>query len=255
MNLFPAKALFFTFLVICLASCASRSDIAYLQNADNYQGGQAVAFEPTLQPDDLLSIIVSATTPEVTVPFNLPQIQGNYEVNNNQNGIKTYLVDNAGFIDFPVIGRIKLAGLTRTEAKNKLTAAISEFITDPSINLRILNYKIAVIGEVGRPGTFRIDSERLTLFEALSLAGDLTIYGRRDNILIIREVDGLKSFHRVDITQADFIDSPFYYLKQNDQLVIEPNKTRMNASVYGQNLSFILSAASLALTMGLIIFR
>lgn len=254
MNLLSRAGLL-AFFVICLASCASRADLAYLQDVDNYSGAQSVSFEPTLQPDDLLSIIVSADTPEVTVPFNLPQIQGNYEVNNNQNGIKTYLIDNAGYIDFPVIGRIKLAGLTRTEAKNKLASAISEFIKDPSINLRILNYKIAVIGEVNRPATYTIESERLTLLEALSLAGDLTIYGRRDNILVIREVDGIKSFSRVDITQTDFIDSPFYYLKQNDQLVIEPNKTKMNSSVVGQNLSFILSAASLALTLGFYLFR
>lgn len=255
MNLRFSKVPVLLLLMVLLFSCASRTDLAYLQDVDQYQGAQAQSFEPTIQPDDLLSIIVSAETPEVTVPFNLPAIQGNYEVGNNQSGIKTYLVDNAGYIDFPVIGRVKLAGLTRTEAKGKINTALSEFIKDPSVNLRILNYKISVLGEVMQPGTFTISSERMTILEGLSMAGDLTIYGVRKNILLIRENNGVKSFHRIDLTKADFIDSPQYYLQQNDQIVVEPNKTRINGSAYGQNLTFILSAASLALTIAVLLFK
>lgn len=248
---------FFLFaLAICITSCASRKDLAYLQNADAVSEIEnSYSFEPTLKVDDLLSIIISAETPEVTMPFNLPQIQGNYEVGNNQNGIKTYLIDAAGFIDFPVVGSIKLGGLSRTEAVEKLKTAVAVYIINPSVNLRILNYKISVIGEVVKPGNYQLQSERITLLEALSLAGDLTIYGKRENILLIREVDGKKSFNRLDITAADFINSEFYYLTQNDQIVVEPNQARMNASVVGPNITLFISALSVLVSLSIILFR
>jgi len=231
------------------ASCATRKDIAYLQDADSAGLAQSLNYEPTLKPDDLLSIIVSADTPEVTVPFNLPAIQGNYQIDNNINGIKTYLVDNSGNIDFPVLGKIKLGGLTRTEAVNKMMKEISEYITNPSVNLRILNFKVSVLGEVQRPGSFNIQSERITLLEAIGNAGDLTIYGKRNNILVIREAEGKKSFARVDITNSAFIDSPYYYLTQNDVVVIEPNNTRVKSSAVGPNTTLYISVASILITI------
>lgn len=241
-------------LVITNFSCNSRKNIAYLQNIDILQASEKNAnFEPILQKDDLLSIIVAAEQPEATLPFNLPQIQGNYRINENQDGIKTYLVDSKGFIDFPVIGKIQLAGLSRSQAITKLENEIKAYITKPIINLRILNYKISVLGEVNKPGNFKISSERITLLEGLSLAGDLTIYGRRNNLLLIREVNGVKSFNRIDITQADFLNSPYYYLAQNDVVVVEPNKTKINSSVVGPNIPVILSAISILSSIILII--
>jgi polysaccharide export outer membrane protein len=239
-----------------LVSCASKKDVLYLQNIDQINSNQgSLSYEPKLQNDDLLSIIVAADQPELTVPFNLPQIQGNYQINQNQDGIKTYLIDIDGNIVFPVIGKVKLAGLTRSQAVRMLEEKIKEYITNPSVNLRILNYKFSVIGEVNRPGTFKIESERVTLLEALSQAGDLTIYGNRSNILIIREVGGKKEYNRVDITKADFINSPFYYLVQNDVVVVEPNKTKVNSSVVGPNLNVTISAISLLTTILFIITR
>lgn len=241
---------------LSLVSCASRKDIAYLQNVDAANAQNAVAnYEPKLQNDDLLSIIVSADQPELTIPFNMPQIQGNYQINENQDGIKTYLIDAYGYIEFPVIGKIKLAGLTRSEAITKLHGEVKEYIKNPTINLRILNYKISVLGEVVRPGTFKISSERITLLEALGMAGDLTIYGKRDNILLIREVEGKMTYNRVDVTQADFINSPYYFLKQNDVLVVEPNKTRVNASAVGPNAPVIISSLSLLTTIIVLLVR
>jgi polysaccharide export outer membrane protein len=203
----------------------------------------------------LLSIIVSADQPEATLPFNMPQIQGNYQINENQDGIKTYLIDAEGYIDFPVVGKIKLGGLTRNEAINKLTNAIKDYITNPQINLRILNYKISVLGEVVRPGNFKISGERITLLEAISMAGDLTIYGNRGNILVIRELNGTKTYTRIDITKADFINSPFYYLTQNDVIVIEPNKTKVNSSVIGPDVATALTALTLLTTVLLLFTR
>ncbi len=243
----------FLLFALLLVSCASRKDLAYLQNVDSLQNKDALNYEPKLQKDDLLSIIVSADQPELTIPFNMPQIQGNYQINENQDGIKTYLIDSYGFIEFPVVGKIQLGGLSRSEAVTKLQTAIKEYITNPTVNLRILNYKVSVLGEVLKPGSLKIASERITLLEALSQAGDLTIYGKRDNILVIRESDGKMTYNRIDITKADFINSPFYYLSQNDVVLVEPNKTKMNSSVIGPNITTIISALSLLGTI-LIIF-
>lgn len=236
-------------------ACASKKDLLYLQDVSDSDEKTLQRYEPTLKTDDLLSIIISAETPEVTIPFNMPAIQGNYEVNNNQSGIKTYLIDNAGYIEFPVIGKIELAGLTRAQAVEKIAAGVSNYVINPQVNLRILNYKVSVLGEVNSPGTFVLESERVTLLEALSRAGDLTIYGNRHNVLVIREVDGKKTFNRFDITQSDFMSSPFYYLTQNDVVIIEPNQARVNMSSYGQNLQVILGTLSLLVTVAVLIFK
>lgn len=245
--------IFSAFLLIC--SCASKKGIVYLQDSDSAKESGLPQYEAVLKPDDLLSIIISSETPEATVPFNLPAIQGNYEINNNQNGIKTYLVDNAGFIDFPVIGKTKLGGLSHSDATALIGKKVAEFVKDPSVNLRILNYKISLLGEVNKPGSYVIPGERITLLEALSQAGDLTIYGKRNNILVIREMDGKKTFNRVDITKSGFTNSPFYYLTQNDVVVVEPNKTRVNSSAVGPNVTVIISAASLLISIAVLITR
>lgn len=244
------------FILLFLSSCASRKDIVYLQDIENDATiNQVLSYEPVIKCDDMLSVIVAADQPDLTIPFNLPQIQGNYQVNDNQEGIKTYLVDPTGFIDFPVIGKVKLAGLTRTQAKNELETKIKEYIKEPSVNLRILNYKISVLGEVNKPNSYKIASERITLLEAISLAGDMTIYGKRSNVLVIREIDGKKTFNRVDLTKKDFISSPFYYLNQNDVVIVEPNKTKVNSSNFGPNLTVTISALSLLTTIAIILFR
>ena len=250
------KYIFLLLFLATLFSCSSGAKITYLQNVDEKLSEEiTLKYEPILQPDDLLSIIVSAQNPESTIPFNLPKIQGDYGINNNQNGIKTYLIDNDGEIDFPVLGKIKLGGLVRSEANKKLESVVSEYVKNPGINLRILNFKISVLGEVNRPGTFSIDSERITLLEALGKAGDLTIYGKRTDILIIREINGEKKYQRIDITKSDFVSSPFYYLAQNDVVVVNPNKTKINASVVGPNSTVILSSISLLVTILVLLFK
>jgi polysaccharide export outer membrane protein len=239
-----------------MLSCASKKKVVYMQDIDQTKSyDSSTLYEPKLQPDDLLSIIVSAENPELTVPFNMPQIQGNYEINNNQNGIKTYLIDNFGYIEFPVIGKMKLGGLTRTEATSKLVTAVSEYITKPTVNLRILNFKVSVLGEVNKPSSFTLASERITLLEAISLASDLTIHGKRNNILIIREAEGKKTYNRIDITKSEFLNSPFYYLAQNDVVVVEPNKTRINASAVGPNVTATISALSVLVTVLVVLLR
>lgn len=159
-----------------------------------------------------------------------------------------YLVDDKGFIDFPVLGKILVGNKTKEEIVQELQTKISREVKNPIVNLRIMNYKVSVQGEVKMPGTHRITSERITLLEALSLSGDLTTYGRRDNIVILREENGEVNSHRIDLTKADFINSDFYYLKQNDVVYVEPNKVAVNSSAVGPNISIYLSAISLLLT-------
>lgn len=244
----------FIFLFLCF-SCANRQDIAYYQNIDNINAQQNKnSYEVKIKADDLLLIVVSAEDPEVAMPFNLttasiPNANTGSIAVNGQQSLQTYLVNNAGVIDFPVLGKLEVGGLTRSQVTDMLHEKISKYIKNPIVNMRITNFKISVQGEVTAPGTFDIKTERVTLPEALSMARDLTIYGKRNNILVIREVNGLKSFNRIDITKADFMDSPFYYLAQNDVVYVEPNKTKVNGSKVGPNTGVIISVTSLLVTI------
>lgn len=242
-------------VVILLFSCASRKDVVYYQDIDTISPVETSnSYEVKLQPDDLLLIIVSAEDPEIAAPFNLRSISVE-DSGTRQNVVagqltnQLYLVNAFGTIDFPVLGKLKVGGLTRTEVLKTLQGKIGAYIKKPIINLRIMNFKVSVQGEVTSPGTFNVISERLTLMEALTMAHDLTIYGLRNNILIIREINGVKSYSRVDITKSDFINSPFYYLAQNDVVYVEPNKNKVNGAAVGPNTGVIISITSLLITL------
>ena len=247
----------FLIALLFFSSCASKKDIVYYQNIDSLPTqGKQNSYEIKIQPDDLLMIVVSAEDSETAIPFNLSTVSIASSIGsaNGQQMIQSYLVDANGTIDFPVIGKIKLSGLNRSEVQQLFQDKIGKYIKNPIINLRIMNFKVSLQGEVNVPGTFTISSERVTLIEALALAKDLTIYGKRDNILIIREIDGVKSYNRVDITKADFINSPFYYLAQNDVVYVEPNSSRVNASKVGPNTGVIISISSLLITLVTVIY-
>jgi len=246
-----AIAFLFVFLVF---SCKPREELVYYQNIDSLVSPEKLdTYEIKIQPDDLLMIIVSAEDAESAYPFNLTTISvPSATVMNSINGqqsIQTYLVDAQGFIDFPVLGKLAVGGLSRSELLQLLETRIAKYIKKPIVNIRRMNFKISVQGEVTAPGTYTINSDRVTLIEAISLAKDLTIYGKRNNILIIREVNGVKSFNRVDLTKADFINSPFYYLSQNDVVYVEPNKVRINGAAVGSNTGVIISVTSLIITI------
>lgn len=234
--------------------------MVYYQNIDGMNISQSNAsYEVKIQPDDVLLIIVSAEDPEIAIPFNLTTVavssSGRPDIATGQLTTQTYLVDKNGYIEFPVLGKVQVGGLTRTEVLQLLKDKIGVYIKKPIINLRITNFKVSLQGEVNMPGTYTVASERLTLIEALSMAKDLTIYGKRNSILVIRESNGVKSFNRIDITKADFINSPFYYLAQNDVVYVEPNATRINSSVVGPNTSVIISAISILVSLSVLIFR
>lgn len=248
------------FCALLLTSCVSREKIVYYQNITDL-GDTKNTYEARLKPDDLLMIIVSAPDGAAD-EFNLPAVSvvgtsmaGPLDASATQLRYQSYLIDKDGNIDFPVLGTIKLGGLTRTEALQQLRKELINYIKDPVINLRIINFEISVSGEVVRPGTFNIQTERITLPEALTLAGDMTIYGNRKKVLIIRENEGKISHNYVDMTNADFINSPFYYLTQNDMVYVEPNKTKINSSAVGPNISVAISAVSVLIALAALITR
>jgi polysaccharide export outer membrane protein len=250
-NLIKIKlSLFFICLFI---SCGSKQEVVYYQNTDDLAKTESSnSYEIKVQPDDLLMIIVSAEDSEIAAPFNLKAINvvtPDSQYATGRESSQLYLVDAKGTIDFPILGKLKIGGKTRSEVTNLLSQKISTYIKNPIINLRIANFKVSVQGEVNSPGVYPVNSERFTLVEALSLAKDLTIYGKRNNILLIREIEGKKTFNRVDITKADFMNSPFYYLSQNDVIYVEPNKSKVNASKIGPDTGVVISAASILLTL------
>lgn len=246
-------------VVLTMTSCASKKDFLYLQSTAASTATESVSsYETTIQPDDVLLLLIASENAEVSAPYNLKA----YSILNTTEAgaigreqMQTYIVDKQGQIDFPLLGMIKVGGLTKAQAIALLKDKLKDHVKDAVINLRILNYKVTVLGEVNKPGAITISSERITLLEALGMAGDLTIYGNRKNLLIVREVDGVKTMNRVDITQSDFLTSPFYYLTQNDVVYVEPNKTRINSSVIGPNVTVGISIVSLIITVIVLVTR
>ena len=232
--------------IISATSCASRKNIVYFQDEPLEEG--LIASEPTqliYKPDDILIINVSGLDPDTVRPFNLPV------VSNNTNDLMTaqgslqqqsYLVDYNGNIEFPVLGTIKVEGLTRTDLTALLVERIKVMAKDPIVNVRLANFTITVIGEVSNPGTFTMQDERVTLLEALGYANDLTIFGKRKNVKLIREIDGKKKFAEIDLTSINTVNSHLYYLQQNDVIYVEPNNAKVRSSTYNQNNGVLISA-------------
>lgn len=238
--------------IFLLTACASRESIVYFQGDLEAIEKQAELYSPRIQPDDLLIITISARDFEATKPFN--QVNYYYQ-STNEARLQTYLVDEEGYIEYPVLGRVKLGGLTRSEAIHLLKNLLKEYIIDPGVTVAISNFKVTVLGEVTTPGTFTIPNERITILEALGMAGDLTINGVRNNVLVIRETNGEKTFHRVDLTSSNVLNSPAYFLMQNDVVYVEPNRAQINSSAYSRNTSIIISVAGLIITIVSVLIR
>src|SRR5690606_1771797 len=219
-----------TLLVVTLlaASCGSKKDVVYLQDTGNFETLiDKNAFTPKFKEDDVVSIYVSTLDTEASAPFNL--FRGSSE-----GGIRPeqvdYLVDDNGEIDCPVIGKVKIAGLSPEETRALLRERLSEYLKDPIINIRLRNFTVTVLGEVNRPGTYPVNGEQISILEALGLAGDLTIKAVRTNIMVIRDFDGTKVYTRINLLDKNAMNSPVYYLTQNDVVYVEPNKSAITAS-------------------------
>lgn len=245
-------------LYAMVSGCTSKKNLVYFQGSDSSK--VTSNYNVVFQKDDLLSVTVMGLDQDAVVPFNLPTaLLYPSNIGGYAQGAPTppgYLVDGEGYIDFPIIGKIKFGGLTRTEAAEELKKRLAEYIAKPSVNIRILNFKITVLGEVRNPGTFTIPNERVTLPEAIGIAGDLLITGVRKNALVIRDVNGIKTETRLDLTSKDIFNSPVYYLQQNDIVYIEPNKAKVNSSVVNaSNVGVAISVLSLLITLATFLTR
>ena len=242
------KIIFQLITILILTSCGSRKNIVYFQDEPIEDGVLVSEPKPIIyKPDDILTINVSALDPDTVRPFNLTLVTGGNRTGDPLSAQGTlqqqsYLVNHNGFIDFPVLGLIKIAGLTRTELTKYLTERISEYVKNPIVNVRLANFTVTILGEVKNPGTFTIQDERITILEALGLANDLTIFGKRQNVLLIREVEGKKKYSKIDLTSVNVVNSPVYYLQPNDVIYVAPNNARVRASTYNQNNSVLISA-------------
>lgn len=246
------KVLLLLLLCASVLSCRSKKNVVYFQNEAAIPSQNSFNYEPTLQVDDVLSIRVLALDPETVVSFNVDNTANN-TATINQRTLMGYLVDSNGFIEFPVLGKLKAAGLTKTAFTQQLKERLILHVTNPTINIRILNFKVTVLGEVSVPGTYEFDTERVTLLQLFSKAGDLTFQSKRKNILIVREVDGIKTFNRVDATQAEIVGSPFYYLAQNDVVYIEPRKNKIDSGAIPPALTNTISVFTVLLTTLLLV--
>ncbi|EDP69731.1 polysaccharide export outer membrane protein [Flavobacteriales bacterium ALC-1] len=244
------KTRFFLISILSLiiaTSCASRKKIVYFQDEPINESLEASTLPSQLiyKPGDILTINVSAFDQEAIAPFNLTIASSNSDNPNGLQGsmqLQPYLVDYIGNIEFPVLGTIKVGGLTRAELTSMLTTRIKEYTNDPIVNVRLSNFTITILGEVSNPGTFTIKDEQITIIEAIGLANDLTIFGKRQNVRLIRDVNGKKKFAEIDLTSINTINSPVYYLQQNDVIYVEPNNAKIRSSTYNQNNGVLISA-------------
>ncbi len=246
-----------------LSSCGTTKQIAYLQNSDSIDFAQSrFLYDARIMPKDQITISVNTTTPEASVPFNL-LLQNSYTqgraVNSSSSVLMPYLVDNDGFINFPIVGRMKVGGLTKAEAEQLVTEKIRPYLAEsenPVVTVTMASYSVSVLGEVNRPGTFQVSREKITILEALAQAGDLTIYGVRDRVKLIREdATGKKSIETLNLCDANIINSPYYYLQQNDVVYVEPNKIKAQNSKVGQTTSLWFSATSILVSLTSLLYN
>ncbi len=257
------KILFSLAVVILLFSCGSVKDVAYLQDVALSEALQAYDndYEVTIQPADQLSIFVNVLNKDnvaLASPFNSFAVVSDAVAAGqgvSQSGAGSYLVDADGDINFPVFGKIKVEGMTRGQLVSYLENRLRSegYIKDPVVTVNFLNMKVYVMGEVAKPGPYPIVSNRMTIFEALSTAGDLTIYGQRKNVMVIRVENGVRKIVKLDMTSKKIFDSPYFYLQQNDVVYVTPNKRRAEQGAISPLTSTIISSGSLLVSLGTLI--
>lgn len=247
-----------------MASCASQHKIAYLQDVQgNYASSIGEGRNAVIRSGDWISILVSSKDIELTQMFNLPIVSSSMVGNGTYSGgtsrTSGYLVDDDGCIDFPQLGILKIEDLTLVELSNMIKKKLINegYVQDPVITTQFLNFSVSVMGEVTRPGTFSTSTGRVTVLEALSMAGDLTIYGKRNNVKVIREENGERSVVQLDLRSKQLLSSHYYYLQQNDVVYVEPNKARAGQSEINQNrtIGTFASIVSVLISLSVLIFK
>ena len=249
--------------LVAVVSCGQVKDIAYFQNKivdspekiDKHAG-------IVIQPKDMLSIVVSSRNPELSVMFNLPVVTyqaGSEIVNSGYQKLTGYVVDNDGHIDFPVLGTLKVAGMTRWELAELVKSKLVDggYLSDAVVTVEFMNFKVSVIGEVNAPGTFSIEGDKVTVLQAISLARDLTIFGMRENVSVIRERDGERTIYQINLCDVNLFKSPAYYLQQNDIIYVEPNPEKARQSTTDDKTlrmtSILVSGGSLLVSIATLV--
>lgn len=260
MRSFSTSALLVLILVY-LTSCGLRERTVYFhkQESDSIVGQQG--FTPTFKVDDFVLIVVTADDPETAVPFNfpvkfLPQSGGMVGYSTGNPISAGYLVDEEGKVQLPVIGGVHFAGKSRVQMLDELVKIYSNYLKNPVVNIFIKNFRVTVLGEVNNPGSFNIPNERITIIEALGIAGDLKMTGKRSNVLVIRDINGVKTQYRVDLTSPDLLKSEVFYLQQNDVVYVEPNFNSMSLSTFWRGAGpFIITVSNFLITTILILSK
>lgn len=251
----------FALVAVCASSCMTQKKMTYLrevtsQSADTINARFTPKSEITIKPADVLTIFVSALDQEAVAPYNLYMVNfndpGSEQVRTTPN-LLTYRVDEEGNIEMPVLGKLHVEGMIRQEVEDMIKGLLEKQVVKPMVQVNLISPKVSVLGEVARPGVVNITNGRLTLLEALAAAGDMTPYGRRDNVLISREVDGKMEFTRINLTKDEIYASPYYYLQQNDVVYVSPNAVRTisssNVSLWLSTVSTLASAATVIVTV------
>lgn len=256
------RFLLFGLVALLLSSCNTSKEIIYLQDVRLESPEEVKAAETiTIEPKDMLSIVVSSSQPDAAKIFNLPIMatqasNGDLMYDSYLNG---YVVDGDGYIDFPVVGKIKASGLNRWQLQDRIMETLRDkkLLDDPVVTVDFMNFKVSILGEVTAPGTYSIKSDKVSVLEAIAMARDLTIYGKRDEVYVIREEGGQRHSYKLDLRSSDIFDSPAYYLKQNDVIYVQPNKVRAGQSTINQNtvksVSMWVSIASLLTSIGVLV--
>lgn len=239
--------------ILVASSCGSGKKLAYFTNADSISlAASAGLYDAKIMPKDLLTITVNTTDPKAATPFNLSTSvsSGN---STSTAGAGSYLVDNDGYINFPVVGKLYVNGMTKRECEDYVRDNILPYMAsdqNPIVTVRMASFKVSVLGEVKNPGIFVVDQEKISILEALARASDLTIYGKRDNVMLIREdATGQKSVHRINLNDANLMNSPLYYLQQNDVIYVEMNSVQANNSTIGQSTTLWFSFIGIATSL------
>lgn len=227
---FPCRLLAALAVVFAGSSCTTSKKLKYFQNIPEMKAPVEIQVgdysDPVIQPDDILSINVNTVDPEAVEAINSKSRSNPYQ--GSTTDVKGYRVDKQGFIELPVLGSVKLAGLTTFEAKQALYDKAAEFYKDPVVDVRFSNFRVTILGEVNRPASYLIPNEKVSVLDALGYAGDMTVYGKRNNVLLIREnQEGKDMAVRMDLTDKSMLNSPYFYLKQNDILYVEPSRNRL----------------------------
>ena len=255
------KFSYFVLLVALMTSCSAPKNVAYLQNSDDVDLSSEYLYDAKIMPKDVLTITVNTVNPEASAPFNLivrnTLTSTSSTIGTAGGSLQTYLVDNEGGIDFPVIGYIKVGGLTKRECEKLIHDKVKPYLNaaeNPVVTVRMSSYSISVLGEVTRPGSYQVSREKINVLEALAQAGDLTIYGVRENVKLIREnAKGHKEIHTINLNDANLLTSPYYYLQQNDIVYVEPNKVKSQNSSIGQSTTLWISATSILVSIAALV--